>query len=319
MAQNAFQHGSSSLEDFYGWMNERHAIFRRRFVENKPKPWTEDKIMLEYKFTNVFRELDKGTIALRKMEKQTVQDFLACEDPERAFHLAKQIVFNTFWYRTFNWYEHAEKLGMVAHYDQMHDYFMDLHRKGKRIFTGAHMVRGDNGEVKVFPYLRLLKQVWDTLDELTGSIVKFGTMENAYWKVREYHLVGPFNAYELVCDWRWNVLEATDALTWGSIGPGAARGLQRLGLDVNVKSMIDLWCEAPNYLAPHVMSHFPAKVFKSKESNAAQPYSVYPKYEGVEWPYFEIREIEHSLCEFDKYARCLQGQGRPRQKFAGHG
>jgi hypothetical protein len=318
MAQNAFQHGSSSLEDFYGWMNERHRIFIRRFVENKPKPWTDDKIMLEYKFTNVFRELDKGTIALRKMEKQTVQDFLACEDPERAFHLAKQIVFNTFWYRTFNWYEHAEKLGFVDTYDNVHDYFMDLHRRDKRIFTGAHMVRGDNGEIKVFPYLRLLKEVWDTLDGLTASIVKFGTMENAYWKVREYHLVGPFNAYELVCDWRWNVLEATDSLTWGSIGPGAARGLQRLGLDVSTKSMVDLWHEAPNYLAPHVLSHFPAKVFKSKESNATNPYSVYPR-QDFEWPPFEIREIEHSLCEFDKYERCRAGEGRPRQKFAGHG
>jgi hypothetical protein len=82
--------------------------------------------------------------------------------------------------------------------------------------------------------------------------------------------------------------------------------------------MIDLWCEAPNYLAPHVLSHFPAKVFKSKEKNAPKPYSIYPKAEGsVEWPPFEIREIEHSLCEFDKHQRCLQGQGRPRQRFAG--
>jgi ppGpp synthetase/RelA/SpoT-type nucleotidyltranferase len=30
---------------------------------------------------------------------------------------------------------------------------------------------------------------------------------------------------------------------------------------------------------------------------------------------FEMREVEHSLCEFDKYERTRLGQGRPRSKY----
>jgi hypothetical protein len=28
-----------------------------------------------------------------------------------------------------------------------------------------------------------------------------------------------------------------------------------------------------------------------------------------------MREIEHSLCEFDKYMRVKRGEGRPRSKY----
>ena len=32
-------------------------------------------------------------------------------------------------------------------------------------------------------------------------------------------------------------------------------------------------------------------------------------------PALEMREIEHCLCEFDKYERVRLGQGRPRSKY----
>ncbi len=31
------------------------------------------------------------------------------------------------------------------------------------------------------------------------------------------------------------------------------------------------------------------------------------------WPPLELREIEHSLCEFDKYERVRLGEGKPKQ------
>jgi hypothetical protein len=32
-------------------------------------------------------------------------------------------------------------------------------------------------------------------------------------------------------------------------------------------------------------------------------------------PSVEMRDIEHSLCEFDKYERVRLGEGRPRMKY----
>jgi hypothetical protein len=34
-----------------------------------------------------------------------------------------------------------------------------------------------------------------------------------------------------------------------------------------------------------------------------------------EWPAWEMREVEHTLCEFDKYERARLGEGRPKQRF----
>lgn len=37
----------------------------------------------------------------------------------------------------------------------------------------------------------------------------------------------------------------------------------------------------------------------------------------VDFPALEMRGIEHSLCEADKYLRVLNGEGKPRARFNG--
>ncbi|GAF76676.1 unnamed protein product [marine sediment metagenome] len=34
-----------------------------------------------------------------------------------------------------------------------------------------------------------------------------------------------------------------------------------------------------------------------------------------DWPLWEMREVEHTLCEFDKYERVRLGEGTPKQLF----
>ncbi len=36
---------------------------------------------------------------------------------------------------------------------------------------------------------------------------------------------------------------------------------------------------------------------------------------NVKYPRLELRDIEHSLCEFDKYERVRLGEGRPRSMY----
>ena len=40
-----------------------------------------------------------------------------------------------------------------------------------------------------------------------------------------------------------------------------------------------------------------------------------PAYVGVHVPDLEMRDIEHSLCEFDKYERVRLGEGKPRSLY----
>lgn len=263
--------GSSTIEGFFGWINERHRIWVRR-NDGAPKPWTDDPILQQYKFTNAFRQLDRGTIALQEMLDHDAEPYL--------------IVFNVIWYRLFNLDVHATGLGFVDDLDRVHEYFHSC--KGK-VFTSAHMTTGVAGEDKVDTYLQAVDMASEYCNWIADNAA---TMEEMFRNLLHLYMVGKFVAYEIVCDLRFTkvLADAPDKLSWANVGPGAKRGMIRLGLEPSVDSMRDLLVMAPQHLGDHVL-------------NAPVP--------------FELREIEHSLCEFDKYERVRTGVGRPRQKYNG--
>jgi len=291
--RESFTHGSSSPTDFWQWVNERHAIYNKR-AAGEDRPWTDDVVLRDYKFTNVFRELDRGTIALRTMEAGQTDPGL--------------ILFNTVWYRLYNWHEHATDLGFCD-YDALEKYMTICQRTGKRIFTGAHMVRGVGGEAKVWPYLRLSKHIWENRDGLARACT---SIYEAFRVMMLQYLIGDFTAYEIASDLRWSLGIDSDKYTWGNPGNGARRGLKRLGCLPTVDSMRWIWDSAPLFAAPHVMEHYPVEtsVVHDSVEHTGEP-------QEHAWPPFELREVEHSLCEFDKWERARRGQGTPRQKFNG--
>jgi hypothetical protein len=102
-----------------------------------------------------------------------------------------------------------------------------------------------------------------------------------------------FMAYELVSDLRHtNVLnEAEDILTWANAGPGAKRGLNRIfGRPLKFAKNRHGWNGEMKLLLSKVTEYF-------ADSS------------------FEMREIEHSLCEFDKYQRVKNKEGKPRSLY----
>ena len=50
-----------NLRLFFEVMHERQLIWKRRFIDKQERPWTENKIFQESKFTNVYRELDRNS------------------------------------------------------------------------------------------------------------------------------------------------------------------------------------------------------------------------------------------------------------------
>lgn len=303
LSREDFKHGQSTIQDFFAWMDKRHEIYLKRYI-GEPKPWTEDVILRDFKFTNVFRELDRGTLALRDMELEWVRAYqgknhalIGVGDIENCGELIETagqlIVFNTWWYRLFNWWEHAISpggCGFVTNYAELYEYMKGLHVKGARIFTAAHMVRGVGGRKKVFPYLELCARIWEDRAELAVRYAQCTTLQQGFDICREYYLIGDFTAYELVSDFRHNILShATDILTWANPGNGAIRGLRRLGLAPTVASIKKLRDMSGDNLNREIFA-------------------------GTT---IEMREIEHCLCEFDKYERCRTGLGRPRQLYNG--
>jgi len=308
MGKRDFEIGSSTLEGFYKWIDERHWIWILR-AQGEPKPWTEDPIFLDYKFTNAFRELDRGTRALKTMLAGPIESL---ENDYRTGRLETReeealILWNIIWYRFWNLEIHVKDLGFCR-FEDLVPYMKAKVDRGEKIFTGAHMTAAEAGEAKVDSYLRAAEEAWeDRFEILEDCIWGFKSMEKVFKRLLELYFVGKFVSYEMVCDLRFTPLlcDAEDINTWASVGPGAKRGLERLGLDPTLESMRWLLDKTLTWkhLPKHVLQH---NVEWAKSHN-----------ETAHWPPFELREIEHSLCEFDKYERVRTGQGRPRQKYNG--
>lgn len=321
-AREDFEYGSSKIEDYFKWMDARHRIYLARQA-GQPKPWTDDPILRDYKFTNVFRELDKGTLALRAMEKQAVQTYMADDTyQEGRDQLAPLILFNTWWYRIWNWFEHGPACGFVT-YEGLRKYMRLLDATGGRMWTNAHMIRGSGGQRKIDTYLRMMENVWNNRADLTRRVLEHGTLQAAFNVVLETPLIGDFTAYEIVSDLRWNLLvNATDKYTWGNPGNGAIRGMNRLGLEPTVETMRWLWLSAPQMFerigSTLAHFHFPCDVTTQCAGADQIDYFIHEdKLIKRSHPPFEIREVEHCLCEFDKYERARLGQGTPRSKYNG--
>ncbi len=125
------------------------------------------------------------------------------------------------------------------------------------------------------------------------------SLEGAHRLFREQWCVGGFTAYELVTDLRHTILlrDAVDVDTWCHLGPGATRGLGRVfGGDVERFSQQRDQAEMLT-LARRLLAH----------SRSA-------RYWPAEWPRWEMREVEHWLCEVSKYNVALEG-GRMKRRY----
>jgi len=289
-----FEVRSSTVSTFWHWINERHHVYLRK-ERGVEKPWTADKVLQEWKFTNVFRQLDRGTIALKNMLKRLPDD----ASPEL-------IAWTIIWYRLFNLDEHADDLapGYMEHPDGLGAFLKTKQSNGKKIFTGAHMTTGVAGEDKLTTYSTAVRIAYAKANEIVDVCAQTNSLERVFKFLKDnLYMVGPFVAYEIVCDFRFTMLLdcAGDILTWANVGPGAKRGMKRLGFEPSVETMCKLYDAALDQLGKHLVPHLPSRFTD----------------ESADYPPFELREIEHSLCEFDKYERVRLEQGRPRQRYPG--
>lgn len=282
---------------FWYWMSERQEIFHKRYILKQDPPWTEDTIFQTYKFTNVFRSLDRGTV----FWKENIMDvwMRVFDGPEHAF---KQILFDTLVYRHFNYiktWQAIEQPVRLRRWDKVFSTLWNL----DRVYTNAHNVTGvrwDDSDIKVENSMFLLK-TWDRhLDAYTEALKNCKTMEEAFDYVKANIIgYGGFTSYELVCDLSYLPFTPYTEDEWANPGPGATRGLNRIwpGIGKNKAVLLD----AMKYLRDHQDDFL-------KEFNL--PFKEYPSR-------LTMRAIEHSLCEFSKYAKAYWDEGRPRNKYKG--
>jgi hypothetical protein len=174
--------------------------------------------------------------------------------------------------------------------------------EGRQVFTGAHIVYSPPGESKIDAIVDVCADLWNSCFDVafpaTYGKLADRRLEDTFDFLQRCYCVGGFMAYEMVTDMRWVrslLYDAGDVMTWANPGPGAIRGLRRLG-----------------------MPHKPrAAAIQSIRELMERANEGHPKNLAPWMTPLEMRDIEHSLCEFDKYCRVKFGEGEPRMKFNG--
>jgi hypothetical protein len=305
-----------NIDRFFAYLVERESVRIRREVLRLPRPWTGDPILQKYRFCNVYREDDKTTRWFRDHVRDSLQT-------------RPEVLLATVLFRWFNriatgeaifcqtgiyhsgistaWGEFLRVMrerGEVKTSVLRHAITSYVGERGPYV-TGAymiptHMVPGSlpklEGVLKLVEWFA--ETDWENFAESMLSLrSEPWTLAEAWGVLKDHRGFGPFMAYEVVTDLWWTDLlgDAPDAWTWANPGPGAKRGLDRIhGRDLRRSVPRDQQIREMRELLAEARTRWPSSIL------------------GVSQAPWTMREVEHGLCEFDKYERTRLGQGRPR-------
>lgn len=272
------------FEELLYWIKERQAIHERR-AAGKPAPWTNDPILQQYRFCNVRREDDRvtrwlHTNWLRPNEARTLGD----------------LVFATAVARLVNWPDSLAELRFPVPWrpEKFVGILNARKTRGEKVFTSAYMIRAieaKDGETKA-DYLAkyVLTPLWEQRKKAPKESLR--ALHN--WLLPFYGM-GSFIAAQIVADVKWTPVlrSAPDWAAFAAPGPGSMRGLNRvMGRDLKAPWDPEEWHTELLRLRKAILPKLPRSLRD-----------------------LDAQNLQNCLCEFDKYTRVKNGEGRPRQNF----
>lgn len=212
------------ISAFFEFIYHRQEVWYRRNILRRQAPWTDDEILRDYKFCNVYRELDGGTQAIVKYLRQ----------PDIS---PQNKLFNIIAYRFFNRRDTIERLfgGLldISAFDRKYyERRFDEIKRQENIFSNAYLItahaynpdyRPQDKHVQILLMLDDLRaKINAVIEELRQSSPQEGLAVIA----RNVPLAGAFLSGQILLDatYAGDIVDYTgdDFLV---VGPGAHWGL----------------------------------------------------------------------------------------------
>jgi hypothetical protein len=267
--------------DLFKFINERYEIYLKRGA-GKPKPWTKDKILQQYRFCNTHRENDKVTLWISHNWREPNKD-----NPDLWFAMCVA--------RFVNWPDTLDEIGFPLPWNPR-NFYQSCHNRmadGDQVFTGAYIIPSAGPKIKYIAD-EVLTPVWEDRENIRPF--KGDTLNNFFERLQMHNGFGSFMAAQVVADIKYvePLASAEDWWTFASSGPGSRRGLNRVcGKDVDHS-----WTEE-----------------KWRLKLAELQKEIDPLVKNAGMPRLHAQDLQNCLCEFDKYERVRLGEGRPRSKY----
>lgn len=324
------------LKLFFETMHERQLIWKRRFIEQRPRPWTDNEIFRNSKFTNVYRELDRNSqwqiknilldSSLSRVNliwKMMVFRFFNC--PE-TFELGKSVMG---WKNGIpDWNEYNE--------DTFTDFIADVRKRGQNPYTTAYLINSmaTPGKSRDYCYTRLvIPTLHKRIPELISKVMKAESPEEIIKYLKTLPAIADFIAHEFYQDFTYIARYTNrefmkfDQNDFTNVGPGASVGIRLIFPNLKtkdqepaiyrLKDMADEILESigleKGELFPYLSwdkesgSYF---TFTSEDLKAGRIHRENLTYSGI-----TLHQIEMWLCEFQKYWKMTIGEGKQRSKF----
>lgn len=313
-----FEKNQENYDLFFKTLVERHIIWYKRFIE-KAQHLTDDIIFQNYKFTNIYRELDRNTqwqiqhiisdkeLTLREMVWKIL--FFRLINNVQTFEIAEQI---------YGW-KHG--IPTIDEYDSdmFYKYLEHIKAEGKTAFTSSYLVYNGPGSGTTrnnFFAKQLFVYLNTNIDEIITTLQTAKSVRDILNYFENIEGIGRFNAYQIYIDLTYiDVFSHLHLFDFKkdddiNVGPGSTTGAQLLFNNMPKKYTKDAF----HYLKEQANTEIQKICI---ERNIKFPYVKFGN-EGIEIVddcTITITEIEHWLCEFQKYYGVLHDSGKTRKRF----
>jgi len=289
-----FKSCSDRVASFLLFVNERQTIWEKKY-KGKSR-LTTNEVMVNKWFTNMYRELDRGTQYFRKnIMDTTMADHKISKDIDE--RIIRKVLFKSIVYRLINEVKTFQAYGGIPDREDMKSFieFLEVrhHEPGSKVFTAAHQNMGLRRLLGTFEF------VTKNIKKLAADIAKHAK-NRSLRGVNEVLLsiinVGGFFSWQILCDLlEARILGENCDNQWTCLGPGAKNGLRRLFTQEKLpttKGELKFTRLVRDLCAP---------------SGSKSGYEAL----NIKFPTFlgkalSLKNVEHALCEYDKYYRSAQ-------------
>lgn len=289
-------------DTYWRFAAERQRIYFARLNE-MPRPWTSDPILLKHRFTNAYRAADRvsqfliGRVIYGKPSTETLED----------------AVFRILLFKLFNkietWELLESQVGPLTwgNFDPMrYDHVLrQALSYGARIYSGAYIMPpvklGENDGVKHRGHLALLDLIMR--DGFAQKCADAAKLEDVYLLLKSYPSIGTFLGFQLAIDLNYSdVIDHSEA-DFVVAGPGALDGISKCFENAN------------EFEASDIIEYMMDRQELELERLGLQFQTLFGRR-------LQLIDCQNLFCEISKYARVahpqfegVAGRTRIKQEF----
>lgn len=218
-------------ELYWKFAAERQKVFQAR-VSGKPWPWTQDRILQEYKFCNVYRAADRVS---QYLIRDVAYSIAQSSPADRLFQI---VAFRNF-SNIKTWEAVTQILGRSPRIVDIESgafeaALTETKDRNGRLYTGAFILCATDAygrRTKHLNHVELFRDMF-VQSRLAERILDADSLEDVYDLLHAFPLMGDFMSYQTAIDLNYSDYLDFSEDDFTKPGPGALRGIRKVFSDL---------------------------------------------------------------------------------------